>query len=210
MVPLRVMLWPKPRRWFLTIISLNRKLEFRSDCVSNSSVELTRQEAADVEITLLACHLAAPTLAVPDERLAILVRHVEHGIVGNVDPLALKHDLVVVVARLNDCLGRPAVFFEQQLPAFLLDRLLNQLPERPGAVGGFAEPGTLGRGDPAGLGSRRPQDNQHQENNPHRFPLIGQAAVRRAVWPKALARILLANAWPQTTFVHRRSLRKTP
>ena len=109
MVPLRVMLWPKPRRWFLTIISLNQKVEFRSDCVSNSLVELTRQEAADVEITLLACHLAAPTLAVPDERLAILVRHVEHGIVGNVDPLALKHDLVVVVARLNDCLGRPAV-----------------------------------------------------------------------------------------------------
>ena len=86
--------------------SLNQKGGFRSDCVSNSSVELTRQEAADVETTLLACHRAAPTLAVPDDRLAILVRHVEHGIVGNVDPLALKHDLVVVVARLNDCLGR--------------------------------------------------------------------------------------------------------
>jgi len=51
--------------------------------VSNASVELTRQEAADVETTLLACHRAAPTLAVPDDRLAILVRHVEHGIVGN-------------------------------------------------------------------------------------------------------------------------------
>ena len=32
MVPLRVMLWPKPRRWFLTVISLNQKVEFRSDC----------------------------------------------------------------------------------------------------------------------------------------------------------------------------------
>jgi hypothetical protein len=70
-----------------------KKVAFRSDCVSNSSVKLARQEAADVEITLLACHLAAPTLAVPDDRLAILIRHVEHGIVGNVDPLALKHDL---------------------------------------------------------------------------------------------------------------------
>ena len=85
-----------------------------------SSVKLTRQEAADVEITLLACHLAAPTLAVPDERLAILVRHVEHGIVGNVDPLALKHDLVVVVARLNNCLGRPAVKVRAATASLLL------------------------------------------------------------------------------------------
>src|SRR6476660_4652226 len=44
-----------------------KKVAFRSDCVSNSSVKLARQEAADVEITLLARHLAAPTLAVPDE-----------------------------------------------------------------------------------------------------------------------------------------------
>jgi hypothetical protein len=39
--------------------SLNQKGGFRSDYVSNSSVELTRQEAADVETTLLACHRAA-------------------------------------------------------------------------------------------------------------------------------------------------------
>ena len=86
----------------LFVVRLTRKQKIRM------LVELTRQEAADVEPTL-ACHRAAPTRAVPNDRLAILVRHVEHGIVGNVDSLPLKHDLVVIVARLNDCLGRPAV-----------------------------------------------------------------------------------------------------
>jgi hypothetical protein len=139
--------------------------------VSNSSVKLARQEAADVEITLLACHLAAPTLAVPDERRAILVRHVEHGLVGNVDPLALKHDLVVVVARLNDCLGRPAVKVRAATASLLTRQAIEPDAHVTIGVPALQIRLLLGCSDPAGLGNRRPQDNQHQENNPHRFPL---------------------------------------
>ena len=145
--------------------------------VSNASVELTRQEAADVETTLLACHRAAPTLAVPDDRLAILVRHVEHGIVGNVDPLALKHDLVVVVARLNDCLGRPAV----KVRAATASRLTRQAIE-PDAHVTIGVPALqirplLGRSDPAGLGVAGHKTISNRRTTLIAFPSLNESAL---------------------------------
>ena len=137
-----------------------------------SSVKLARQEAADVEIAFLACHRAAPTLAVPDERLAIIrpARRARHRR-QRLDSLALKHDLVVLVAGLNDCLGRPAVKVRAATASLLTRQAIEPVVHVAEGVPALQIRPLLGRSDPAGRGNRRPQDNQHQENNPHRFPL---------------------------------------
>src|ERR1700722_2497926 len=120
--------------------------------LSNSSVKLTRQEAADIEITRLACHSAAPTLGVPDDRFAILVRHVEHGVIGNLDPLALKHDSIVVIARPNNCLGRPAIKVRAATASLLTRQAIEPVVHI--TVPTLQIRPLLGRSDPAGLGCR--------------------------------------------------------